>query len=152
MQYSLILRKEWANEDLKVQQAYNTYERLLSAIAKKEIPEKINTIIEMEIAEINNFKQEDGSLFVFMKKSQVILLSVLESSLGIVARNHYRNQWMALGLAAFGVPLGVAIAMMTENWGLMGLGMAIGLPVGMAVGKMKDNKAAAEGKQLDFVR
>lgn len=150
MQYSQILRKEWATEDLKVQQAYNTYERFLAAIAKKEIPEKINTIIEMEIAEINNFKEEDGSLFVFIKKSQVTLLAVLESTLGIVAKNHYRNQWMVLGLVAFGIPLGVVIAMLANNYGLMGLGMAIGLPIGMLMGKKKDDKADADGKQLDF--
>lgn len=150
MQYSQILRKEWANEDLKVQQAYNTYERFLAAIAKKEIPEKINTIIEMEIAEINNFKEEDGSLFVFIKKSQVTLLAVLESTLGIVAKNHFRNQWMVLGLVAFGIPLGVVIAMLANNYGLMGLGMAIGLPIGMLMGKKKDDKAAVDGKQLDF--
>lgn len=150
MQYTEIKRKNWADENIKAQQAYDSYDRLLKAISEKEIPEKIQKIVEMEISEVNAFEEGQGSVFVFIKKSQVTLLSVLESELGIVAKNHYRNQWMALGLAAFGIPLGVVLGMLADNYGLMGLGMAIGLPVGMLIGKKKDDKAAADGKQLDF--
>jgi hypothetical protein len=67
----------------------------------------------------------------------------------VVPKNHYRNQWLALGMATFGIPFGVALGMSLGNMALLGIGLPIGLAVGIAVGSGMDKKAFEEGRQLD---
>ncbi len=152
MIYSPIQRKETAANDLKVKGAYDSYEKLIYSLSEKEIPENVNKVIEIEINEVNNFEGTNGELFIFIKKSQVTLLSVLKDELKIVAINHYRNHWMVLGLTVFGMPFGIIMSLLLGNFGYIGIGLAIGIPIGMAFGKQLDNKAAQEGRQLSFER
>ncbi|MBK8045016.1 MAG: hypothetical protein IPK21_21620 [Haliscomenobacter sp.] len=57
---------------------------------------------------------------------------------------------MSLGMAAFGLPIGVAFGMSLGNIGLLGSGLPIGLAIGVALGSGLDKKAFKEGKQLDL--
>lgn len=45
---------------------------------------------------------------------------------------------IAIGLA-LGTPLGVAIALVTDNWGLLGIGVALGLTFGVAMSRSGDD-------------
>ena len=67
-----------------------------------------------------------------------------------MTKNHYRNTWLALGMAAFGIPLGVAFGTSSGNMGLIGIGLPIGMVIGMAVGSGMDKKAVESGRQLDL--
>lgn len=53
-------------------------------------------------------------------------------------------------MAAFGVPLGVALGLILDNMGLIGIGLPIGMLIGLAVGAHMDKKALDEGRQIDF--
>jgi hypothetical protein len=66
-----------------------------------------------------------------------------------VPKNHYRNVWLALGIAAFGVPLGVVFGASLGNMGYLAIGIPFGLSIGLAIGTGLDKKAADEGRQLD---
>ena len=57
---------------------------------------------------------------------------------------------MALGMSAFGIPMGVAFGAATDNMGLIGIGIPIGMSIGIAVGAQKDAQAAKNGLQLKF--
>ncbi len=57
--------------------------------------------------------------------------------------------WLALGMSAFGIPIGVAIGLSVGNPGLLATGLPIGMGIGMAVGASMDKKAKETGKQLD---
>ncbi len=57
---------------------------------------------------------------------------------------------MSLGMAAFGLPLGVVFGSSTGNMGLLGIGLPIGMVIGMGVGSKMDKKAFEEGRQLDL--
>ena len=67
-----------------------------------------------------------------------------------MTKNHYRNTWLALGMAAFGIPLGVAFGMSLRNLAFLGIGLSIGLAIGIAVGTGMDKKAFEEGRQMDL--
>ncbi len=79
---------------------------------------------------------------------------MIEKELKLVTKNHYRNTWLALGMAAFGIPLGVAFGTSLGNIAFIGIGLPNGLPnglaVGIAVGTGMDKKAFEEGKQMDL--
>lgn len=76
------------------------------------------------------------------------LITHLERNHKLVLPDHYRNQWMALGMAAFGVPLGVAFGLALDNMAFLGIGLPIGLSIGLALGSSMDQKAQQEGRQL----
>jgi hypothetical protein len=78
------------------------------------------------------------------------LLSHLEKQHGIVPPGHYRNQWMAIGMSVFGLPIGVAFSLSQENFAFVGIGLPLGMAIGMAVGAGKDNQAKAAGLQLEI--
>lgn len=50
------------------------------------------------------------------------ILKLIEKELKLVPKNSYRNRWMAIGMSAFGVPIGAGM----------------------------DKKAFEEGRQLDM--
>lgn len=85
-----------------------------------------------------------------IRKIQSGILKLIEKELKLVTKNHYRNTWLALGMAAFGIPLGVAFGTSLGNIAFIGIGLPNGLTVGIAVGTGMDKKAFEEGKQMDL--
>jgi hypothetical protein len=57
---------------------------------------------------------------------------------------------MALGIAVYGVPLGLAFGVSLDNMAFLGIGIPIGLAIGIGVGNGMDKKALKEGRQLDL--
>ena len=75
---------------------------------------------------------------------------MVEKELKLVTKNHYRNTWLAIGMTAFGIPLGIAFGGSLGNMAFIGIGMPIGMAIGIAVGTEMDKKASENGKQLDL--
>ncbi|MCZ4408363.1 hypothetical protein O3Q51_06055 [Cryomorphaceae bacterium 1068] len=127
--------------------AYDRFVEVLSAIENKDLkPETIdeinkNTALVNEVEDSKKLKSQ-------LQKKRYNILQVLEKKEKLVAKNHYRNLWMALGMVIFGLPIGMAIAGGAGNMGMFAIGLPIGIPFGMAVGTQKDKKAAEEGRQL----
>ncbi|MBT8222071.1 MAG: hypothetical protein KJN96_02760 [Eudoraea sp.] len=57
---------------------------------------------------------------------------------------------MALGMAVFGVPMGVAFGAALDNMAFLGIGIPIGMAIGIAIGTAMDEQAKKEGRQLDI--
>jgi hypothetical protein len=58
---------------------------------------------------------------------------------------HFVGIWMAIGVAIFSV-LGIPLAIVTENPGMIGIGPAIGISIGLAIGSGIEAKYKKEGK------
>ncbi len=84
------------------------------------------------------------------KKVQFHIIQRMEQKHRLVTKNHYRNKWLALGMAIFGLPLGVALGSSLGNMAFLAIGLPIGMVIGMAIGAGMDKKAGEEGRQLDF--
>ena len=123
---------------------------LLTAIEEKNIPESVEIKINEIIAGVNNFSGPNPELVKQLKSAQSAILKLLESELGLVAKNHYQLQWLALGMAVFGIPMGVAFGMSLGNLAFLGIGLPIGMAIGIAIGNQKDKEAAENRKQLDW--
>lgn len=133
----------------KIQKRFNTLNQVWNEIQKKDVPpatlEKLNGFIE----EFNRLDTNDKTLKKAITKTRTNLLTTLQKDLGITPKHYYRNLWMGLGMAIFGVPLGVMFGFSFGNMAYLGLGIPLGLAFGLAMGEQKDKKAAKEGKQLD---
>ncbi|SEJ34931.1 hypothetical protein SAMN05192553_103394 [Cyclobacterium xiamenense] len=125
------------------------FNKLLAELRKKELPEKSVIAINREIDKINTVSGSEKKLKRQLSRTQSAILKEIEKEANLVTKNHYRNTWLAVGMAAFGIPLGVAFGLSLGNMAFLGIGLPIGLAVGLAIGTGMDKKAAEEGRQLD---
>ena len=124
--------------------------KLTDVLRSREIPDHIVVKINSGIITINSFPGQSREITKMLRNFVSSTITLLEKELKLVPKNYYQNQWLALGMAAFGIPLGVAFGTSLGNMAYLGIGLPIGLAIGMAVGSGMDKKAAVEGRQLDL--
>lgn len=124
-------------------------EKLIEELRKKEIPPDISELINQEIDAVNTFPGSNTDLMKRLKKSQLVILRLVEKELRLVPKDHYLRRGLAIGMC-FGIPFGVAFGLNSMNMGFLGLGIPIGMGIGVAIGSGMDKKAFAEGRQLDL--
>jgi hypothetical protein len=129
---------------------FTYFEKLIGELKKREIPSEIVSSINQNIEEVNSFIGSTKDLKKRIRKSQYSILKLIEKELKIVPKNLYRTRWMAIGMSAFGVPMGVAFGASLGNMAYLAIGIPIGMAIGMAIGASMDKKAFDEGKQLDL--
>lgn len=76
-----------------------------------------------------------------IREKQTQIIRKVEKEQKIVPKNYYRNIWMAIGMAVFGIPLGVVFGMSLGNMAFIGIGLSIGLTIGLGVGSEMDKKS-----------
>ncbi|MCL6258842.1 hypothetical protein M3O96_07085 [Aquiflexum sp. TKW24L] len=141
-------RPEFSSKE-KLNKKITCFSKIIDELRTRPIPPNVIETINTEISKVNASPGSEKEYLRTLSKAQTNTLKVIEKELNLVVKNHYRNLWLALGMAAFGIPLGVAFGISLGNLGLLGLGLPIGLAMGIAVGTSLDNKAAKEGRQLD---
>ena len=149
MQLKSLNRDSAFIKDEKVKMIYNQFEKLISELRNKDLTVDLVNFVNAKIDEINSHKDLGKELRKKIKKDQTEIIKRLEKDLKIVPINYYRNTWLAIGMAAFGIPLGVAFGASLGNMGYLGIGLPIGMAIGIAVGTAMDKKALEEGRQLD---
>lgn len=127
----------------------DVFEKLLNELKSRGLPESMIESINQQVALVHSSGIEEKTFAKQLSKSQSLILKQLEKELKIVPKNYYRMIFMSIGMAGFGIPMGVAFGLSIGNLAFLGLGLPIGLAIGIAIGTAKDKKAAAEGNQLD---
>lgn len=134
----------------KTNNSIEQFKQLIKLLNDKKLPINIVEKINIDVTELNASQLTGNSLMQLIKKKQNKTIRLTEKELKIVPKNYYRNLWMALGMSAFGLPLGVAFGLSVGNIGLLAIGLPIGLAIGVLVGSKLDKKAFESGKQLDI--
>lgn len=146
----LQLNDSLLQENTTLQVAEQKLQKLLQILRQRQLPDPVVQSFNEEINSINNSSLTGKEMLRFLQKKQTNLLNTLEKELKLVPKNYYRNLWMPLGLAAFGVPIGLVFGIALDQMVYLGLGLPLGLVIGMVVGNTMDKKAEEEGRQLDF--
>ncbi|MGM0579802.1 MAG: hypothetical protein ACQETL_03930 [Bacteroidota bacterium] len=133
----------------RLQKRILKFQKLIKALSEKEISESILQSINAEIDKANQ-AQSESALAQQLQKSYRNILKIVEKELNLVAKDHYRNMWMALGMTAFGIPFGVVFGAALNNYAYIGIGIPIGFGFGIAIGSKKDKEAQEEGRQLNI--
>ena len=147
--HKLIQRPDFAG-DKRVELAFWQAVRLTDLLRSREIPYHTAETINAQISTINAFPGQSREITKMIRNFTSSTITLLEKELKLVPKNYYQNQWLAIGMAAFGIPLGVAFGTSLGNMAYLGIGLPLGLAIGMAVGSGMDKKAATEGRQLDL--
>ncbi len=139
-------------EDQKIQVRIISLVNLFNELKNRKIPAEIIETFNTMIDSINTFDGEPKMLLKLLNSIQEKVLSSLEKELKLVTKNHYQNKWMAMGMAAFGIPIGAALGLTLNNMAFLGLGLPIGLAIGIAIGSKMDKAAKTLGNQLNLTR
>ena len=134
--------------DSKMYKLYIQFTQLINELRKKDLPDVIVEAINEDIKDLNSLTTAE-QVKVAVKQKQTKIIKLLEKQLKIVPINYYRNIWLAVGMSAFGLPIGVAFGLSLHNMGLLGIGLPIGMAIGLGVGSGMDKKALQEGRQLN---
>ena len=143
-------QREDVQEDQKLKTAFIQFENLIRELRTKKLPETIVSFINTQIDALNSISDSRKILKKQLCNKQAEIIKRIEKELKLVPKNHYRTTWMVLGMATFGIPLGVVFGVVLDNMGLLGIGIPIGMVIGMAMGSKMDKKAQEEGRQLDI--
>ena len=143
------LKQQSDNEDFKLNEIYAQFTKLLIELEKRELADEIVVSINQDIDEINSMTTIKKELRKQIKLRLQRIIKLLEKEVKLVPRNYYRNMWLVLGMAAFGLPMGVAFGTSLGDMAYIGLGLPIGMAIGQGVGDGMDKKAMKEGRQLD---
>lgn len=150
MKINLLKERPQLDLESKSGKAYAKFGKLLEELSKRDLSDNIATSINQTIAKINAVDVEGKALWNTIRKEQSRLLKQIEKEMKLVPKGYYRQVWLAVGMAAFGLPLGTVYGLLFKNMAFIGMGLPIGLAIGMAVGDAMDKKAAKEGRQLDI--
>ena len=138
------------DKNLKLVERYLQFEKLLVELRKRELPVGLVVSINRDIEDLNSISGSGDELRKVIRKKQTRIIKLLEKELKLVPKNYYRNLWLVVGMAGFGIPIGVALGASQGNMANFGLGFPIGLAIGIAVGSGMDKKAFKEGRQIDL--
>lgn len=130
-------------------QAYDTFIRLLDEIRKHDIPDETIDKINQHLTVFNHGQLAGQSLYRTILRAKQNIVQILEKDIKLVPKNFYRQRWITLGMAVYGMPLGVVLGTTMDNMGLIGAGLPIGMVIGAGVGARLDKKAMEQGNQLD---
>jgi hypothetical protein len=147
MEINNLNQRQFVDQHTPLFRLYAQLDNLLGELRKRDLPDSIVAAINSDIDLVNLTSYSE--LQKQTKKSQTAILWLLEKELKLVTRNHYRSTWMSMGLAVFGVPIGLILGLLIANMGMLGVGLPFGLLIGMVVGAAMDKRASEEDRQLD---
>ena len=134
MEINVLKMGDGLDRNKRLTDIYVQFEKLLSELRKRDLPDEVVHSINTNIDLIDMATESEEQWKKQLRKTQSDILRLIEKELKLVPKNHYRNIWLALGIAAFGVPLGVVFGLSLGNMAFMGIGMPIGIPIGLAIG------------------
>lgn len=128
---------------------YTRFKSLIDELRERTLSDTTVNFINEQI-EVINRNHDEMELKKLVRKAQCAIIKKLQKDHKIVPKGYYTTMWMALGMSAFGIPMGAAFGAATDNMGLLGIGIPIGMSLGIAIGAQKDAQAAKNGLQLKF--
>jgi len=128
---------------------YQKLEHLIDVLQNKALPSDVVSEINSLIEKVNTLPDGDNRLKDMVRNIYLVIVKIVEKKCKIVPKNHYRNLWMAVSMAVFGIPIGLVFDLVNGHAGMLAIGLPIGLVIGMSYGSTKDKKAFEEGHQMD---
>jgi len=150
MKINTLKNRPELDTDVKLAALYTQVVTLITEINHKSLSAKVGEDINTEVESINTSTLSGNDFKKLLKLKQTAILKLLDKELKITPQNYHRNLWMLFGMTAFGLPIGVAIAMSIGNMGMLGVGFPIGIAIGLGIGISLDKKALEEGRQLNL--
>jgi len=102
MEINELKKRDGIDRNKRLTDIYVQFGKLLSELRKRDLPDEVIQSINTNIDLINPASGSDEQWRKQLRKTQSDILRLIEKELKLVPKNHYRNIWLALGIAAFG--------------------------------------------------
>lgn len=143
-------REEFKQSE-KLAKVYQKVQRLIEVLNTRiDIPSDIENNIQQEAQVMDEYEGSPKELRKILKKGYTQILSILRKEVGLVPKGYHQGKWIALGMAIWGIPIGLILSIPLGNMSMLGAGLPIGMGIGIAIGSTLDQKAEKAGKQLDL--
>ena len=73
------------------------------------MPNEIVVFINEHIELLNSISDSEKNFAKTIKEKENKIIEHIEKQINLIPKNHYRKRWLALGIGAFGLPIGVAL-------------------------------------------
>ena len=134
----------------KLKKRVHKLQQAMDELNKKELPDAMVQEFNQRIETLNQMQVDEKKLRKKIGRVQHDIVTQVAKKLKIVPKNYYRNLWLAIGMSAFGIPMGVSFGASLDNMAFIGIGLPIGMAIGIAIGAGMDKKAKEEGRQLNL--
>ncbi len=134
----------------KLEKRYRKFQQLIKEVQHRNLTEGTTQSINKKIQALNMVPGTDPKFSSRLRKVQSSIINILMKEEKIVPKNYYRNMWLGLGMAVFGVPMGVAFGAAMDNMAFLGTMIPVGMAIGIAIGTAMDGQAKKEGRQLEI--
>ena len=149
MEIKEVNKRPISEQNKRLNRRFVQFEKLISELRSRSIPNEIVNAINTDIEQINVFPNSEKDFRRLLKKTQSRILKLVDKELKLVPVNHYRNNFMGIGIA-MGVALGAALGSSSGNSSMISIGIPIGMVIGMAILSSKYKKEKENGLQLDL--
>lgn len=147
MKFTKLALNQSNHPDKATQKVMNNLSNLLSELENREVNALVVETVNAKVNELNSIP--DSQIKKTGKKTYRELINLVKKEHGWVPKGYYQTMWIGLGMAVFGVPMGVAFSSSLGNTAFIGIGIPIGMAIGIAIGAGKDKDAAEKGLQLN---
>jgi hypothetical protein len=120
MEINELKKRKGIDSNKKQTDLYVQFEKLLSELKKRKLPDEVVHSINTNLDLTDPDSGTEEKLRKQPRKTQTDILGLIEKELKLVPKKHYRTIWLALGLAAFGAPIGVAFGAGLGNMAFIG--------------------------------
>tara|TARA_R100001369_G_scaffold22674_3_gene41357 strand:+ start:23973 stop:24431 length:459 start_codon:yes stop_codon:yes gene_type:complete len=129
---------------------FQKFDSFLEELRRMELPPEVIVSLNNQLEKLHSFSGSEKQFFKKLKITKAVLLKILYKEVHVVPKNHYRNLWIALGLSAIGIPVGILLSLYLDNSIYIALGIALGSTMGVLIGNYLDNQAEEEGRQIEI--
>ncbi|HSM63455.1 MAG TPA: hypothetical protein VK833_05905, partial [Gillisia sp.] len=144
------LKERLLPENKSLVKEYDLLNELIQELNYRELPPEVVVVMNVEIDRLNTLPDTHHRLLAGTKAVKRKLLKSALEDLELVPKNYYRNMWLAIGMTAIGLPLGVVFSSVRDNVSFISIGLPMGLAIGVAIGTFYDKKAEEENRQLEL--
>lgn len=123
---------------------------LINLLNERNLPEEVKEEVNKKIEFINEWDGPETSISKKLDQTQSAILKILLKKMGITTPGYFKSLWLSVGMAALGLPLGVAVFVATGNAAFIGIGLPVGMVIGITVGAALDSKTEKQGNILRF--
>ncbi|MEL7533701.1 MAG: hypothetical protein AAFN10_20480 [Bacteroidota bacterium] len=134
----------------RLRKSFDKTQALIEDLNQRELPPETKAAIQAQVENLNSSPEELKAYKKALRKAYSAIVRIVKKDMNLSTKGYYMTMGMSLGMAAFGIPLGIMFGAAMDNMGLMSIGIPIGLGIGMSIGTAMDQKAAKEGRQLSI--
>ena len=136
------------SDNEKTRKSIQRLTSLLNELDSKKVFEKDASKIVQRLEVLNSkIEKNPGRIKFYVNSCTSAIVNISAKFYKLVGKNYYQNEYLSVG-SGFGVAIGSAVYVFTNDVTYLALGVSLGVALGIAFGSIYDKKAEKEERVL----